>query len=48
MWFDVDKERDTTDVADGERTGGLWFDVDKERNTTHDAEETQLDRCGLM
>ena len=34
LWFDVDKERNTTaegDVVDGFE---LWFDVDKERNTT--------------
>ena len=34
MWFDVDKERNTTTQKMQHAYCWLWFDVDKERNTT--------------
>ena len=34
LWFDVDKERDTTSCRRISSRLQLWFDVDKERDTT--------------
>ena len=48
MWFDVEKERETTHaitVASDER---LWFDVEKERETTEQIKKHLLSGCDLM
>ena len=35
LWFDVEKERDTTIQGNGNAINQLWFDVEKERDTTY-------------
>ena len=34
LWFDVEKERDTTQTEVSLPATMLWFDVEKERDTT--------------
>ena len=48
LWFDVEKERDTTRGLITDDRGQLWFDVEKERDTTYNSDGDLWEGCGLM
>ena len=48
MWFDVEKERDTTSKRKFVGVWQLWFDVEKERDTTQPHRKPPHGSCGLM
>ena len=48
LWFDVEKERDTTACACIIDMKELWFDVEKERDTTSFLVCIVNICCGLM
>ena len=47
LWFDVDKERNTTPSEGWRVVLELWFDVDKERDTTSTMVPLKASRCGF-